>query len=102
MSAAVDSSLGLGIDAGGTQTRWALARADGALLAEGAVAGFSGQQAGTPAGRELIAVELAKLLQALAPHGLPAQVWAGVTGHDGQAFAAADLHRLLADRKSVV
>ena len=44
----------------------------------------------------MIAAELAKLLQALAPHGLPAQVWAGVTGHDGQAFAAADLHGLLA------
>ena len=37
---------GLGIDAGGTQTRWALADAAGAIVAEGAVDGMSATQMG--------------------------------------------------------
>jgi glucosamine kinase len=90
------SGLGLGLDVGGTQSRWALADAGGALIAEGSVGGFSGQQAGTAAGRDVIAAELSKLLAAVTEHGLPERAWAGVTGHEAQAHAAADLHRLLA------
>jgi glucosamine kinase len=90
------SELGLGLDAGGTQTRWALARADGTLVAEGSVGGFAGQQAGTAAGRGVIAAELSKLVAAVHPHGTPSRAWAGVTGHDALAFAADDLHQLLA------
>ena len=96
LSSSAFSGLGLGLDAGGTQTRWALAQADGAVVAEGSVGGFSGQQAGTATGRELIAAELSKLVAVLAPHGTVHSLWAGVTGHDAQAYAAADLHRLLA------
>ena len=46
--------LGLGIDAGGTQTRWALADAAGAIVAEGAVAGLSATQMGNAAGRDAV------------------------------------------------
>jgi len=90
------NDLGLGLDVGGTQTRWALARGDGSVVAMGAVGGFSGPQAGTVVGRNVIAAELAALHEAIAPHGAVGAVWAGVTGHDAQAHAAADLHRLLA------
>ncbi|HEY1396565.1 MAG TPA: hypothetical protein VF536_10650, partial [Roseateles sp.] len=38
---AASGPLGLGLDAGGTQTRWALARPDGTLVARGEVGGFS-------------------------------------------------------------
>ena len=41
---------GLGIDAGGTRTRWALADAAGVLVVEGAVQGMSGLQLQTPTG----------------------------------------------------
>ena len=51
---ATDSTFGLGIDAGGTQTRWALANADGEMVAEGAVTGLSGLQMATEHGRQTI------------------------------------------------
>ena len=38
------SELVLGIDAGGTRTRWALMAADGAIAAEGEVRGLSALQ----------------------------------------------------------
>ena len=78
--------VGLGLDAGGTQTRWALALASGQMLAEGAVAPFSGQQVHSPEGRELISQALGEIRQALRDAQLPAPaaVWAGVTGYDEQ------------------
>ena len=45
------AALGLGLDAGGTQTRWALAGADGGLRGEGHVASISGLQLDDDAGR---------------------------------------------------
>ncbi|MET0518916.1 MAG: BadF/BadG/BcrA/BcrD ATPase family protein [Burkholderiaceae bacterium] len=83
--------LGLGLDAGGTQTRWALAESrSGRIVAEGQVAGFSGTQLASEAGRG----ELVRALQALADevlrHGRPARVYAGMTGlpeADGSAVA---------------
>ena len=44
-----ESGLGLGIDAGGTQTRWALAVPSGELVAEGSAAGMSAVQVGSRA-----------------------------------------------------
>lgn len=87
---------GLGLDAGGTQTRWALALASGQTLAEGAVAPFSGQQVQTEAGRAAIAQALGQVRQTLQAAGLrpPVAVWAGVTGHDEQSGDA--LRQLLA------
>jgi N-acetylglucosamine kinase-like BadF-type ATPase len=75
--------LGLGIDAGGTQTRWALAAPGGALLAEGRVAGLSALQMGSPHGRESVRATFAELAAAVLPHGTPARVQAGLTGFGG-------------------
>ena len=71
---------GLGLDAGGTQTRWALADANGQVHADGAVAGLSALQLGSQAGRQGLAQTLAEVAAALqAPGGLRGVV-AGVTG----------------------
>ncbi|MFY8084679.1 MAG: N-acetylglucosamine kinase [Rubrivivax sp.] len=80
------AETGLGLDAGGTQTRWALALASGQTLAEGSVPPFSGTQVHTEAGRASIVQALGQIRQALqtAGLGLPAALWAGVTGHDEQ------------------
>jgi N-acetylglucosamine kinase-like BadF-type ATPase len=93
--------IGLGLDAGGTQTRWALSDAKGRLLGRGSVAGFSGQQAHTAAGRRHLEATFgalrhelrARLAAAGEPAGLVA-AWAGVSGHDAAAGPA--LARILA------
>ena len=64
-------SIALGIDAGGTQTRWALAASDGRIVAEGVVAGLSALQMATPHGREAVRVTFAELAAALAETGTP-------------------------------
>jgi|SRR5471030_2133601 len=84
----------LGIDAGGTRTRWALADADGAIVAEGSVAGWSATQMATPAGRAaaqaVFSALAADVLAAGSPAaGAPAQVCAGLTGFGGQPDVAA-------------
>lgn len=73
----------LGLDAGGTATRWALADAAGWVLAEGAAAGFSGLQLADAGGvRALTQVlqDIAREVRAVAP---PAALCAGITGFDG-------------------
>jgi glucosamine kinase len=75
--------LGLGIDAGGTQTRWALAAPDGAILAEGQVAGLSALQMGSAAGRQTVHANFAVLARAVLAHGRPARIRAGMTGFGG-------------------
>jgi N-acetylglucosamine kinase-like BadF-type ATPase len=77
------AELGLGIDAGGTETRWALAASGGAILAEGTVAGLSALQMGTPHGRESVRATFAALAQGVLPHGEPVRVEAGLTGFGG-------------------
>lgn len=72
--------LGLGLDAGGTQTRWALAEANGRLLAEGHVSGFSGLLLADAAGRIALAQISHQLAAAVLAHGRPVRAIAGVTG----------------------
>ena len=78
-----DSALGLGIDAGGTQTRWALAEPGGAIVAEGQVAGLSALQMGSAAGRQTVHANFAMLARAVQKHGRPSRVRAGLTGFGG-------------------
>ncbi|MES3021214.1 MAG: BadF/BadG/BcrA/BcrD ATPase family protein [Pseudomonadota bacterium] len=78
-----DRGLGLGIDAGGTQTRWALAERDGVLAAEGHVGGLSALQLSSEGGRKEFEAELGRLAAALLPHGRPGRVRAGFTGFGG-------------------
>jgi N-acetylglucosamine kinase-like BadF-type ATPase len=87
-----DSPLGLGLDAGGTQTRWALADTHGALHSEGTAPALSGLQLGSDAGRAHIASVLAGVLAGMAPGARVQAVVAGVTGLDAaQADALAAL-----------
>jgi len=81
--APADSGLGLGIDAGGTQTRWALADALGAIVAEGHVPGASALQMATPAGRERLRAIFDELAHAVLAHGRPRRINAGLTGFGG-------------------
>ena len=76
--------LGLGIDAGGTRTRWALARRSGVVLAEGEVEGLSALQMGTDAGRAGLHARLSTLAGAVLAHGRPAFIRAGLTGFGGE------------------
>jgi N-acetylglucosamine kinase-like BadF-type ATPase len=69
--------IGLGIDAGGTQTRWALAAAKGDIVAEGAVRGMSALQVGEG---NHVREAMAELAAAALDHGAPASIHAGVTG----------------------
>jgi N-acetylglucosamine kinase-like BadF-type ATPase len=90
-----DPLLGLGIDAGGTQTRWALADTAGVIVAEGAVDGMSATQMSDDAGRDAVRAVFATLVaqvqaqaQALGA-GRPVAVCAGLTGFDGAAVLPA-------------
>jgi glucosamine kinase len=69
--------LGLGIDAGGSQTRWALAARPEEVAAEGAVRGMSALQVGKG---NHVREAMAELAAAVLARGKPAWVHAGVTG----------------------
>jgi len=77
------AKLGLGIDAGGTQTRWALARPDGTVIASGHVAGSSALQMASSDGRERLRTVFTSLAQDVLAHGRPASICAGLTGFGG-------------------
>ncbi|MCA1857335.1 ATPase [Massilia oculi] len=83
-----DSPLGLGIDAGGTQTRWALAGPDGRIRAEGTASGLSALQMGSAEGRETVHAVFETIARAVLAQGRPAAVRAGITGfgEDGGAL----------------
>jgi len=95
---ASNNGWGLGIDAGGTRTRWALAAADGAILAEGCEAGLSALQMGSAAGRQSLHATFSALARAVLAHGRPQQIRAGLTGFGGD---GAQLQRWLAELLAV-
>ena len=82
--------LALGLDAGGTETRWALAQVSGEILAEGRVAGFSAIDL-QGAGQTRIAGLLEDLAQTVLAIGQPLRVHAGLTGFGGAGQAIANL-----------
>ena len=69
--------MGLGIDAGGTRTRWALAGGAGEIVAEGEARGMSALQVGQG---DHVRDALEEIAGAVAPHGHPVRVHAGMTG----------------------
>jgi len=83
--------LGLGIDAGGTQTRWALATGDGTIVADGAVEGLSALQMGSDAGRAAVHATFSGLCQAVLAVGQPRAVVAGLTGFGGDDVVLAQM-----------
>lgn len=75
--------IGLGLDAGGTQTRWCLALADGTCIARGAVGGLTALLLESNAGRVTLAQTLQTLaseVRAAAGHGRVLGLEAGITG----------------------
>ena len=95
--APADAGLGLGIDAGGTRTRWALAAPDGAIVAEGVAAGLSALQMTSETGRDAVRATLAELAHAALPHGVPVRVRAGLTGLTAAAGDGELIQRWLAE-----
>lgn len=97
-------NLGLGIDAGGTQTRWALAAPGGRIVAEGTAGGLSALQMSSLEGREAVQATFGAIAQAVLPHGRPVAVRAGVTGFggDGGVLQQALSELLGLDPKAVV
>lgn len=85
-SSVLGSGLGVGLDAGGSRTRWAVCNAQGAMLAQGSVAGMSGLQMQSDAGRvalESVLQSLAAALHAALPpeaQGQPLALYGGFTG----------------------
>jgi N-acetylglucosamine kinase-like BadF-type ATPase len=75
--------LGLGIDAGGTQTRWALASRGGRIVAEGSAAGLSALQMGSEEGRQALLATFTAIAREVLAHGRPLAVRAGLTGFGG-------------------
>lgn len=78
---------GLGLDVGGTQTRWAVMAADESLVSQGSVAGFSAMQLETAAGERVVSEVLAGLVEQVAASGGASAIYAGVTG-----FGSAEDH----------
>lgn len=87
---------GLGLDAGGTQTRWALSDAAGQLIAEGSIPGISGLQLSSGAGRVQLAQTSQQLAEAVLPHGRPGALYGGITGL-GEASAGLAMAEQLAN-----
>jgi glucosamine kinase len=90
--------IGLGLDVGGSQTRWALASASGDLLGEGVAPPFAGQQVASIEGRQHLVQSLQATAAAVHRCGhshAPQAMWAGVTGFDAQ--AGGDLRQLLCE-----
>ncbi len=82
-TAHAQGDLGLGIDAGGTQTRWALATAAGDIVAEGQLPGLSALQMGSEDGRLALRAAFAGLCAEVLAAGRPGRVRAGLTGFGG-------------------
>jgi glucosamine kinase len=92
----VPERVGLGLDAGGTATRWLLIDAQGRELGRGEVAGFSASQLGTVQ-QPLLDAALAELAAALREQPRPTRLYGGLTGFDGSsADALGPLHARLA------
>lgn len=83
-----ESILGLGIDAGGTRTRWALAAAPGEIVAEGEVRGMSGLLVRDDRN---VREALAELAADVFARGRPARAHAGLTGFGENAEALREL-----------
>jgi N-acetylglucosamine kinase-like BadF-type ATPase len=74
--------LALGIDAGGTETRWALVEPGGRIVGEGQLRGFSALQV-RGLERESVAATLTEMARAVLAIGRPERAHAGLTGFGG-------------------
>ena len=88
--------LGLGIDAGGTQTRWALSDEADVVIGSGAVPGLSGMQMHSEVGRTELAATLTELASAVAAETGGQTIHAVVAGVTGIGSGNPELTRMLA------
>ena len=95
----VSTSTFLGLDAGGTSTRWALADASGTLLHEGAVAGLTALMMGNAGGRLQAHAVLSELARNLTMQGMaaPGHLLLGITGFSEDASLRRQLQALLCE-----
>ena len=87
----------LGIDAGGTQTRWALLSLDGQPVGTGYAAGLSGMQMHTATGRATVQTRLAEIANQLTPLTHGGGIRAVVAGVTGVGAGNPDLAAMLSD-----
>jgi N-acetylglucosamine kinase-like BadF-type ATPase len=88
-------TLGLGIDAGGTATRWRLVRDDGECVAQGSVDPLTGHlfsAAAEDRARQIVG----EIARASLPMGQPVGIVAGITGLSRDTPAEATMRTLLA------
>ena len=103
MTARKHAGIGLGIDAGGTATRWHLVDAAGATLAMGEGAPVSGHIF-SPAAREQAFSTLDTVIADVRPHAAPSAVVAvvaGITGLDRASPAAIAFREHIARRLAI-
>ena len=94
----MSAPVSIGLDAGGTQTRWAAVNAQGSLCAEGEVAPISGLMLTDPSKRPQLNQALRELAEALAPLGPVAALYGGITGvAEPEGPAAQALNQALAE-----
>lgn len=89
--------LALGIESGGTGTRWCLADAEGRTFGEGGVAALHGHVFSEPA-RQRAAVVIDDLRSAVSKFGPPCLILAGITGLGPTSGPADFLRQTLASR----
>jgi N-acetylglucosamine kinase-like BadF-type ATPase len=89
-------ALGLGIDAGGTATRWRLADETGRCIAQGTVAPLTGHLF-SPAAEERARQIVIEMAQAVLKTGRPLGVIAGITGLSRDTPAEATMRALFAE-----
>ncbi|MFZ6864185.1 N-acetylglucosamine kinase [Undibacterium sp. Ji67W] len=75
--------LGLGIDTGGTQTRWALAGVDEEIIASGTAEGLSALNFNSLEGKNTFQQVFSGLAATAGAHGILQTVRAGITGFGG-------------------
>lgn len=97
----VPKQFALGIDAGGTQTRWALLSFDGEVVSTGNAAGLSGMQMHTASGRVAVHARIAEISSQLLPVTHGGTVRALVAGVTGVGAGNPDLALMLSDSFSV-
>ncbi|HEV2564768.1 MAG TPA: BadF/BadG/BcrA/BcrD ATPase family protein [Microvirga sp.] len=88
--------LGLGIDAGGTATRWRLADANGRCMAQGSVAPLTGHLFSAAAEERARQIVL-DMAQAVMRRGRPVGIIAGITGLTRDTPAEATMRALFAE-----
>lgn len=93
--------LALGIDAGGTQTRWALLTLDNERVTTGQATGMSGMQMHTDVGRATVLARLAGIANQLEPFLQEAKIGAIVAGVTGVGAGNPELVELLGRTFSV-